>query len=388
MKKIFGFYSVFFVYFLFSCTAKPQKVTTGAERINEYINMLSGKNVAIAGNHTSLAGSVHLVDTLLSLGVNIVKIFSPEHGFRGISGAGDIVQDSTDESTGIPVISLYGLKKKPAKSDMEGIDIVIYDIQDVGVRFYTYISTLHYIMESCAGSGIPLLIPDRPNPNANYIDGPVLEMGFQSFIGMHPVPVVYGMTTAEYAQMINGEGWLKDGNTCELHIITCENYSHESDYILPVPPSPNLKNQHAVRLYPSIALFEGTVISEGRGTDYPFEVYGHPELSAGDYYFTPCSRAEAKNPKLMGKLCRGEDLRGWSPDGDKWEKIELGWLINAYNNFPDKDLFFNDFFLRLCGTSQILDDIRAGKSETEIREKWQDDLLKFRSIREKYLLYP
>jgi len=381
-------YFLFLIFFFISCNAEPQKVIVGAERMDDYIEMLTGKRVAVAGNHTSLINSVHLVDTLLSEGLSIVKIFSPEHGFRGVAAAGEAIVNSTDERTGIPIISLYGSKRKPGTEDLKGFDLMIFDIQDVGVRFYTYISTLHFLMEACAEKSIPMLILDRPNPNGNYVDGPVLEPEFQSFVGMHPVPLVHGMTIAEYALMINGEGWLEDGIKCDLHVIPCKNYTHETEYILPVPPSPNLRRQQAVRLYPSTALFEGTIISEGRGTDYPFEVFGHPELVIGDYYFTPVSRQEAKSPKLMGQLCRGEDLRSWKPSGGNWERIELQWLINAYNSFPNKDIFFTGFFLRLCGTRQISDDIKAGRNEEEIRVKWENDLVKFRLTREKYLLYP
>ena len=373
----------------YSYNSEQPGLKTGAERlISDYSGMISGKRVAVTGNHTSLVQQVHLIDTLLAAGVNIVRIFSPEHGFRGIAGAGEEVLSFTDERTGIPVISLYGSKRKPAVEDLNDIDIMIFDIQDVGVRFYTYISTLHYIMEACAENNMPVIITDRPNPNGNYIDGPVLEPEYQSFVGMHPVPLVHGMTIGEYGLMINGEGWLKGGKRCNLHVISCKNYSRYKEYILPVPPSPNLRSQQAIRLYPSIALFEGTVISEGRGTEHPFEIYGHPELRYGEYYFTPASVPAAMNPKLKGMFCRGEDLRQWIPCGGKWENIELQWLIRAYNNFPGKDTFFNNFFLRLAGTSKLYDDIRAGKNEFEIRKSWEEDLKIFAQKREKYLLYP
>ena len=373
---------------IFSCVAAQEdRIIPGAERLDEYLHIVSGKNVAITGNHTSLVKSQHLVDTLYSRGVNIVKIFSPEHGFRGIIGAGERINNTVDESTGIPIISLYGSQKKPSPVDMKGVEIMIFDIQDVGVRFYTYISTLHYVMEACAESGAFLLLLDRPNPNGNYIDGPLLEREFQSFVGMHPVPLVYGMTIGEYGLMINGEGWLKDGMTCSLQVIPCKNYSHGKEYILPVAPSPNLRSRQAIRLYPSVALFEGTVISEGRGTDYPFEVYGHPQLLIGDYSFTPVSVPSSINPKLKNQQCRGEDLRNWMPQDGRWDHLELRWLIRAYNNFPEKNLFFNKFFFSLSGTRELFKDIRAGKSENEIREKWQKDTEIFRSIRNKYLLY-
>ena len=379
---------VFFLFSFLSCVSGSARIITGAERTEDYMDILYGKRVAVTGNHTSLVNSAHLVDTLLSRGIDVVKIFSPEHGFRGIAGAGEKVVDTIDQKTGIPVISLYGSRRKPDDVDMDGFEIMVFDLQDVGVRFYTYISTLHYIMEACALKGIPLLLLDRPNPNGNYVDGPVLEMEFQSFVGMHPVPLVHGMTLAEYARMINGEGWLKEGVECALHIIPCMNYSHDMEYVLPVPPSPNLRSQHAIRLYPSIALFEGTVISEGRGTDHPFEIFGHPELASGDFYFTPESRSGAMHPKYTGQLCRGTDLRNWEPPVGQWENIELKWLIEAYCQYPYKDKFFNNYFYRLTGTRQVADDITAGESELEIRDKWKNDLTEFISVREKYLLYP
>lgn len=372
---------------LFSCDASPQTIITGAERMDDYIGMTTGRKIAITGNHSSLVNGVHLVDTLLSVGVDVVKIFSPEHGFRGEAGAGEIVTGSVDTRTGIPIISLYGTRKKPLPEDMQGIDLMIFDIQDVGVRFYTYISTLHYLMEACAEEGVPLLVLDRPNPNGNYMDGPMLEKEHSSFIGMHPVPLVHGMTIGEYARMINGEGWLKDNVRCELNVISCLSYSRNTDYILPVPPSPNLRTTQAIRLYPSTGLFEGTIISEGRGTDSPFEVYGHPDLPYGDYQFTPVSVQAAKNPKLKGLVCRGEHLGSWMPPSGKWERIELQWLIKAYRGFPEKEKFFTDFFFKLCGTRQVYEDIRAGLGEEEIRAKWVKGIEEFEVMREKYLLY-
>ena len=373
--------------FFYSCKAQSQEIIPGAERVDDYIGFLTGKKTAVTGNHTSLVNAVHLVDTLLSRGVEVVRIFSPEHGFRGTAGAGEAVINSADSLTGINLISLYGNRKKPSGDDMQGIDIIVFDMQDVGVRFYTYISTLHYIMEACAERNIPLLVLDRPNPNGGYTDGPVLEKEFQSFAGMHPVPLVHGMTIGEYARMINGEGWLENGLVCNLTVIPCLNYAHNREYIVPVPPSPNLRTPQAVRLYPSMALFEGTVISEGRGTDFPFEIYGHPDMGYGDYSFTPVSMQAAKNPKLNGRECRGEDLRNWSPMDGKWDRIHLHWLIRAYEAFPDKDAFFNNYFFTLCGTRQIYEDIRSGSGEKEIRAKWKDGLEAFGRVREKYLLY-
>lgn len=388
MKVLFAVRYIIPVFFLiFSCTLNSQRIITGAEQLEVLNELTKGKKIGLTGNHTSMVGSVHLVDTLLSMGLDVVKIFSPEHGFRGKEGAGEPIKSSVDPRSGIPVISLYGAGKKPLPKDMKGIDVMIFDIQDVGVRFYTYISSLHYIMESCAENGVPLIVLDRPNPNGNYTDGPILEKEFSSFVGMHPVPLVHGMTIGEYARMINGEGWLKDGKKCELKVVPCLEYSHSMEYILPIPPSPNLLTQHAIRLYPSIALFEGTILSEGRGTKFPFEVYGHPNLTYGEFYFTPISMPAAKNPKLMGINCRGEDLRNWAPPDRKWEKIELQWLIKAYNNFPDQEDFFNDFFFKLCGTRQIYEDIRAGFSEPQIRAKWEDGLRAFKIVQKKYSLY-
>lgn len=387
-KKNIKWSYLFLLILLYTCSSAQNNIIPGAERMDEYIGLLFGKNVALTGNHTSVVNSIHLVDTLLSRGIKVVKIFTPEHGFRGEAGAGEKVSDGTDEHSDLALISLYGSKRMPSAEDLTGVDIMLFDIQDVGIRFYTYISTLHYVMEACAESGIPLMILDRPNPNGNYIDGPVLENEFRSFVGMHPVPLVYGMTIAEYGSMINGEGWLKDKIKCKLEIISCKNYSHSKEYILPLAPSPNLRSRQSVKLYPSIALFEGTVISEGRGTLHPFEVYGHPLLTTGDYYFTPVSMSSAPDPKLAGQLCRGEDLRKWQPEGGKWDKIELQWIIKAYQNFPDKDAFFNDFFFNLSGTRKLYEDICSGKNEKEIRKKWKSDIEDFRLIRNKYLLYP
>ncbi len=378
-----------FIFFIFlSCHSGRQETINGADRTEEYLPLLTGKKIAVTANHTSVVNSVHIVDTLLSLGVEVVKIFSPEHGFRGEAGAGETILNSLDEKTGIQVISLYGKEKKPQVEDMKGIDLIIFDIQDVGVRFYTYISTLHYVMEACAENNVPLLILDRPNPNGNYTDGPVLEMEFASFAGLHPVPIVHGMTIAEYALMINGEGWLKDGIKCSLNYISCLNYSHNKEFAPPLPPSPNLRTLQAIRLYPSLALFEGTVVSEGRGTEFPFEMYGHPDLSYGNHRFTPESVPAAKNPKLKGILCYGEDLRSWIPEEGNWVKLNFQWLLKAYSNFPEKEKFFNSFFFKLCGTKQIYDDIISGKSEKQIRSKWQKDLDAYRMMRMKYLIYP
>ncbi len=336
-------------------------------------------------------GGVHLADTLLSLGKSgndftLVKVFAPEHGFRGQIDDGVEVADETDIRTGLPIISVYGRNKKPLPGQLEDIDVVIFDIQDVGVRFYTFISTMHYMMEACAENGIHMVVLDRPNPNGDYIDGPILEPAFRSFVGMHPIPVVHGLTIGELALMINGEGWLKDGVKCELTVIPCKNYTHETSYNLPVKPSPNLPNDHSIRIYPSTCFFEGTVISEGRGTHNPFEVYGHPDLP-GSYSFIPQSiEGMEMNPKFKGIECHGEDLREFVPEGG-WHQLELRWLLDAYSKMPDKKSFFRPFFNLLAGTDKLRRQIEQGYSEQQIRETWQADLENYRATRERYLLY-
>ena len=346
----------------------------------------------MVANHTSEIDGKHLVDTLLNIASEqfdikiIQKVFVPEHGFRGNFDAGANVSDEIDPITGIPIVSLYGKHKKPTSEDLEGVDLVLFDIQDVGVRFYTYISTLHYVMEACAENNVPLLLLDRPNPNGGYIDGPILELEHQSFIGMHRIPVVYGMTIGELAQMINGEGWLNEGLKCDLTLIPCANYNHAKTYALPVTPSPNLPSDHTIKLYPSTCFFEGTVISEGRGTMTPFEVLWTPRIP-GEYSFTPVSiEGMSKYPKLEGLECFGEDLRAYEPEGG-WNRLYFHWLIEAYNNFPDQEDFFIPFFEKLVGTNALRQQIIDGWTETEIRESWQPGLSAFKAIRSKYLLY-
>ncbi len=366
-----------------------QGILTGAEQTGEYVEMLRGKRVGIVANHTSLIGGVHLVDSLLSLGIDVRRIFSPEHGFRGMAGPGQPVEDDVDKATGLPVISLYGEKRKPDPEDLNGLDIIVYDIQDVGVRFFTYISTLHYVMEACAREGRELLVLDRPNPNGFFIDGPVLDTSLWSFVGLHPVPVVYGMTVAEYARMINGEGWLEDGVKCPLDYVKCRNYTHRSRFKLPVSPSPNLPNMNAVYLYPSLALFEGTVISVGRGTGFPFETFGHPGMEGTDFTFIPVSiPSQSMHPKHEGDTCRGFDLRIYrkiAPGG--LGKVKLDWLIYAYHHTPDKVRFFKPYFYQLTGTDKIPPQIILGYTAGQIRKTWEPELAEFRSIRAKYLLY-
>ncbi len=374
---------------LAGCSPESDPVETGADRLAEWLPVIYGKKVALVANHTSLVGERHLVDTLLSLGKGetiVLKVFVPEHGFRGSVDAGRDVESGNDPDTGIPVISLYGKNKKPTPEDMKGVDMIIFDLQDVGVRFYTYISTLHYVMEACAENSVPLMVLDRPNPNTGYVDGPVLEPGYASFVGMHPIPVVYGLTIGELAQMINGEGWLSEGRECELTVISCRNYSRGKTFSLSVNPSPNLTSYHAMLMYPSTCFFEGTVISEGRGTENPFEVYGHPDLE-GPYSFTPVSiPGKSTNPKFMDQHCFGEDLRDFVPS-DGWIRIRLEWLIDAYEKFPEKENFFIPYFEKLAGTGNLRDQIIAGWNETRIRDSWSEKLEEYELIRKQYLLY-
>lgn len=366
-------------------------ITTGAEQIDQYLPFLRGKRIGLLVNTTSMVGDQHLVDVLRSKKVNIQAIFAPEHGFRGEADAGEDVKNAIDPATGIPIISIYGAKKGPTKEDLANIDLVIFDVQDVGARFYTYLSTLKYLMEACALYKKPLLVLDRPNPNGHYIDGPILEMSQVSFIGIIPIPVVHGMTLGELAQLMNGEKYLKDSLQCNLKVIACKNYDHQKSYIVPVKPSPNLPNQTSILLYPSLCLFEGTNFSVGRGTDKQFQIYGSPVAVAGDYYFTPVSKPGATAPFLQGKKCRGFDLSTMSNDKIKAEsRINLSYLLDAYRAYPDKDNFFlkNNFIDLLMGTHKFQEQVKKGLSETDIRASWQAGLDKFKNIRKKYLLYP
>ncbi len=362
---------------------------TGADQLDTYLPILAGKRVALLVNQTSEINGVLLPDTLLSRQVNIKKIFSPEHGFRGTADAGARVKDGKDEKTGLPVISLYGDHKKPRVEELKDIDIVIYDLQDVGVRFYTYISSLQYLMEACAESNKTLLILDRPNPLGAIVDGPVLEVAHRSFVGMQPIPVIYGMSPGEYAQMLLGEGWV-NWPSADLQVIPCLNYTHQTSYALPVAPSPNLKNMAAIYLYPSLCFFEGTVMSVGRGTDKPFQQYGHPKLQGYTYSFVPKSVSGASKPMYEGEKCFGELIATdentalAATEGG----LQLKWLIAAYQAFPDKAKFFNSFLVKLSGTDQLKQQIQAGKTEAEIKQSWAGPLAAFKEIRAKYLLYP
>lgn len=372
-----------------SCSPDISLGQSGADQLDRYLPLLAGRQIALVANHTSVVGGRHLVDTLLLSGIDreqIVKVFAPEHGFRGDHAAGVQVEDGVDPVTGIPVASLYGTHKIPEPEELAGIELMIFDLQDVGTRFYTYISTLHYVMEACAENGIPLLILDRPNPNGGYVDGPVLQSTFSSFVGMHPIPVVYGLTIGELAGMINGEGWLSNEIRCDITVIPCKDYFHGQFYSMPVSPSPNLSNDHAVLLYPSTCFFEGTVLSEGRGTAWPFEVYGHPELP-GAFSFTPeAIPGVARNPKFEGRVCYGADLRDFTPE-EGWTKIHLQWLLEAYEAFPRKEEFFTSYFDKLAGTDSLRIQVEAGWDESRIRGSWQEALDKYKLKRKKYLIY-
>ncbi|BAF71940.1 conserved hypothetical protein [Sulfurovum sp. NBC37-1] len=376
---------------LFSAALLAGKITPAAERPELYLPLLKGKKVALVVNHSSLAGGIHLVDYLLKHGIKVKKIFVPEHGFRGTADAGAHLGNSRDRSTGLPIVSLYGKHKKPTRKDLKGIDLILFDIQDVGVRFYTYLSTLHYVMEAGAEQRIEVMVLDRPNPNGHYIDGPVLKKKYRSFVGLDPVPVVYGMTIGEYARMLNGERWLKHGVQANLTVIPLKNYTHGSFYSLPVKPSPNLPNDRAVMLYPSLAFFEGTVISAGRGSAKPFQLYGAPKYRVKKFSFVPRSRPGARYPKYKGKRCYGVDLSRVDMGKERRRKrLNLSYLRDAYTKYIDKKHFFlrNGFFDRLAGTDQLREQIISGASEAAIRKSWEKDLRKFRKVRAKYLLYP
>ena len=428
MKKLFIL--LFPVVFFQCCLAQKTKLTEkeststftntrpilpGSFQVKEYLPMLKGKRVGIFANQTSTIGGTHLVDTLKRLGVTISKIFGPEHGFRGTANAGELVASGIDQKTGIKVVSLYGNKKKPSAADLADIDVLLFDIQDVGVRFYTYISSLQYFIESSLEYNKPLIILDRPNPNGFYVDGPVLDTAFSSFVGMQPIPVVYGMTIGEYANYLVGEGnidkgiltsWMmklvndtamKNNGGMNITIIKCQNYTHKSKYILPEKPSPNLPDMASIYLYPSTCFFEGTVLSEGRGTEHPFQIFGHPSLPKTLYAFTPDSTVGAANPKLKNKLCYGWNLAGSNEEVLKATegKLQIKYLLEAYQLFPDKEAFFikgkkegDYFFNKLAGNAELMQQIVGGNNESEIRASWQPKLIAFKKLRKKYLMYP
>lgn len=376
-------------------------INTGADRFWLYIPQLRGKKVGITTNQTGIVTKQdtvreletnkimlvprqqHLVDFLLEKEINLQNIYAPEHGFRGTADAGELIKDGRDTKTGLPIISLYGNNKKPKPEQLAGIDVMVFDIQDVGARFYTYISTLHYVMEACAELHIPLIVLDRPNPNGSIVDGPIMEKENTSFVGMHTIPILHGMTIGEYAQMINGEKWLKDGVQCELTVIPCSYYKREYAYSLPVKPSPNLPNDQAINLYASLCLFEGTNISVGRGTDKQFQVYGSPDMPGDDYYFTPEPNEGAKTPPYNGVMCFGKDLS----EVRRVHKLELKWLLDAYERTADKSKFFNSFFVKLAGTNALQQQIETGMSESDIRKSWEPGLEAFMEVRTKYLIY-
>ena len=363
------------------------RIETGAEQTGRYLPLLEGRRVGIMTNHTGTVGRTHLVDTLRSLGVDIRVVFAPEHGFRGQADAGESVASYRDRKTGIDVVSVYGSTKRPPDSIMQRLDVLLFDIQDVGLRYYTYLSSMHYLMEACAANGKRLIVLDRPNPNGFYVDGPVLEAKHRSFVGMHPIPVVHGMTLGELARMIDGEGWLRDGLRCKLTVIPCRGYTHRSRYRLPTAPSPNLPNMRAVYLYPSLCFFEGTPVSLGRGTDFPFHAYGHPELQ-GDFSFTPRSNAGAKNPPLKDKLCHGVDLRTAPSDERIWERgVDLGYVIDCYRQLNLGEKFFTPMFDRLTGTDYVRQMILQGAGADRIKARWADDVERFKQTRKPYLLY-
>lgn len=360
------------------------EIKTGADNFEKYIPLLKDKKVGIVTNQTGiLSNKKHLVDFLLEKKINIQTIFAPEHGFRGTADAGEHVVDGKDAKTGLSIVSLYGENRKPKKEQLEGIDILVFDLQDVGARFYTYISSLHYVMEACAENNIPLLILDRPNPNGSIVDGPILEKEFTSFVGMHPIPILHGMTIGEYGQMINGQKWLKNGIQCKLTVIPCSNYKRDLPYSLPVKPSPNLPNDQAINLYASLCLFEGTNVSLGRGTEKQFQIYGSPYLTKTSFTFTPKPNFGAKDPVYNGKECYGEDLS----KAPKVTKLELRWLLKAYQNTIDKSKFFIPFFTKLAGTKKLQQQIESGVSEKAIRDSWKKDLEAFQTMRKAYLIY-
>ncbi|MFZ2906042.1 MAG: DUF1343 domain-containing protein [Cyclobacteriaceae bacterium] len=371
-----------------SCTAQPpqrSQVITGAEQFTTLLKMVKGKRVALVVNHTALVGKTHLADSLKKVGISISIIFGPEHGFRGDTSDGEHIKDSIDSKTGVLVASLYGKSRKPTPEQLANVDIVIFDIQDVGTRFYTYISTLHYVMEACAENNKPLIILDRPNPNGDYVDGPIRQPDLKSFVGMNPIPIVHGLTVGEMANMANGEGWLEGGKKCDVEIIKIKNWKHSDHYSLPVRPSPNLPNDQSIRLYPSLCLFEGTVISVGRGTTMQFQVLGNPELKEMPFQFTPVSMPGiSSKPPQQDKVCYGIDLRAVKVE----PRLDLSYLIKFYNLYPDKEKFWGGSFNRLAGTTELKQQIVDGWTEEKIRASWEPGLSQFKEMRKKYLLYP
>ena len=372
----------------FTSASCQKQIIISAANVDAYIPLLKQKKVGIVAHQASVISSakntIHLVDLLRKKNISIQKVFAPEHGFRSTADAGEKIENQIDPKTQLPIISLYGKNRKPSKEQLKDIEIMVFDLQDVGVRFYTYLSTLHNVMEACAENNIPLIVLDRPNPNAHYIDGPVLNLEHKSFVGMHPVPIVYGMTIGEYAQMINGEKWLTNSIKCDLTVIPLQNYTHQTTYELKVRPSPNLPNKQSIALYPSLCLLEPTKVSIGRGTDLQFQVYGHPGFPKTDFSYVPKSNFGSKNPKHNGQICYGKNLTTVNPPS----RIELKWLLNAYSSFPEKDSFFLKGFERISGVSSLKNQLIEGASEKTIRDSWTDGLNEFKKVRTKYLLYP
>jgi uncharacterized protein YbbC (DUF1343 family) len=387
MRKYFIFLVLVLLAGLSSSFKGKNEPVPGAERVKEYRKLLEGKTIAIVANQTSMIGKNHLVDVLAGRAIRIKAIFAPEHGFRDLADAGATIVDGKDSKTGIPIISLYGKQVKPTPADLAGVDVVVFDIQDVGTRFYTYISTLHYVLEACAENKIRFVVLDRPNPNGFYYDGNILDTAHRSFVGMDPVPIVHGMTVGEYAMMLNGEGWLKNGVKCELEVVKCLNYTHSTMYAPPIKPSPNLPNHTSILLYPSICFFEGTKISVGRGTTFPFQVYGSPLLPDRGFSFTPESVPGAKNPPFLGVKCYGTDLRGAIDVNNPVKGLNLEWVIKAYNDYPEKDKFFTSYFDVLAGGPGLREQIQQGMTSEQIRETWKQGLQEYGKIRSKYLIY-
>lgn len=371
-------------------TEQGNNLVLGCERTATYVPALRGKRVGVVAHAGSVfSNGTHLVDSLVAMGINVVKIFGPEHGFRGEAGAGDVVADGKDQKTGLPVVSLYGKNKKPTKDQLHGIDVVVLDLQDVGTRFYTYISTMSYVLEACAESNLTMVVLDRPNPNGHFVDGPILEPAFKSFVGMHPVPVVHGLTMGEYARMAVGEGWITSSRPIRLEVVSCLNYRRTDAFTPVVKPSPNLPNRTAIILYPSLCFFEGTAVSVGRGTDLPFQCIGAPWLPISEFQFTPVSKKGAPKPKYEGEVCNGFDLRQFAElymEGH--DELYLYWLKEAYSACPEKDSFFTPYFNTLAGTDKLRQQIEAGESVETIQESWKDGIREFRRKRIPYLLYP
>ena len=369
------------------------QIEVGAKQFDEYFPLLKGKNIGVVVNQTSVVDDVHIIDCLIEKGINVKKIFSPEHGFRGKADAGEYVKNGIDIETGLPVISLYGSNKKPKTEQINDLDVLLFDIQDVGARFYTYISTMHYVMEACAENNKKMVVLDRPNPNGFYVDGPVLDMSIQSFVGMHPIPIVHGLTVGELALMINGEKWLKGNKTCDLEVIKCKNYTHKSTYNLPIKPSPNLPNMKSIYLYPSLCLIEGTTFSCGRGTNKQFQIYGHPNNNKTKYNFTftPKPNDGSKNPKHNGKTCYGVNLSSKSTSELKKNKLQLNHILSLYNSFNHSNYQFfnnNNLFDKLAGNTTLKQQLIDKKSEEEIRKSWEPELSDYKKMRKNYLLYP